>query len=97
MRFTRVDLPTLGRPTTATTGGTASSCSRPAPSWERPVSYPWSSAPSGIVSKSVTVFSVLGSPRGEPLVHKPHHRVDDLVEPQLGRVDLHGVVGLGQG
>src|SRR5580698_1593796 len=107
MRFTRVDLPTLGRPTTARTGCPAvpnpaapsgSAPLRPAPS-KSSKSSPMSTQPSSLASNSVTLLSpsaafVPGAGEYVALSGEAGDLVDHPLKGQVGRVEEHRVGGL---
>src|ERR1043165_8602119 len=79
IRFTRVDLPTFGRPTTATTGTGPSSSSALAAS----TSAVNSSASAAQMASSVTCFPVA-------VVEQSAHAVDDFFDTESGGVEDDG-------
>src|SRR4051812_49103155 len=85
MRLTSVDLPTFGRPTTASTGTGPVVPSPPA-------------SKASADAQPEVWSSLIGSRPGGvgALAGERHDLLDDVVERQLGRVDDDGVGGGGQ-
>src|SRR3954469_18826738 len=92
IRFTRVDLPTFGRPTTATTGGGATSCS----TGTSIASACWNSltglAPRGrLAGPGARLSCRIAIGVGGVLARDAQDLLDDLVEAEAGRVELDRV------